>query len=352
LIFTALAGLLLAWVMRVSRTAWSRIERRLLLTLALVVFTLRLAGQLHPQIFIVDLIFHSHRFDTVRSGQLLFTIKSAEWGGHDTFYLPTAYIFMLPLQWLLDNQLLVIKLLTVGLSTLGAFLVYYIARRTLRDGRAGLIAASLYLTMPLAVLPFSWGITTNIFGEFFALLALAVLVTHYRSFTPARPAFWVLLFALLMALLSHPGVVQLTGVAFTLIILLWLLPGSTMAGRRTALWAFGGLAAATVIAYFGYYGHFAAQMIDTLRQMQAERAAASTGGLHLKIGGSVADKSLGLIVQFVETRREWFFGGLRGFWQEAQAYYRVWPVAGSVLGLLCITPIGRLRALPGAGGRM
>ena len=238
---------------------------------------------------------------------------------------------MLPLQWLLNNELLVIKLFTVGISTLGTFPIFFIARRTLASGRAGLIAAALYLVVPMAVLPpFSWGITTNLFGEFFALLALAALVGAYGSLTPVRPAFWLLLGALLMALLSHPGVVQLTGVAFTLIILFWLLPGSTIAGRRTALWALSGLAAATVVAYVGYYSHFAAQMIDTLRQMQAQRATAS-GGLHLKIGGSVADKSLGLIVQTVNARSAWFFGGLRGFWQEAQAYYRVWPVVGSAL---------------------
>ena len=224
------------WLLRLAGTPWSAMQRRLLLTLMLLVFAFRLAGQLHPQIFIVDLLFHAHRFETVQSGQLLFTIESAEWGGRSTFYLPTPYIFMLPLQWLLSDELLVIKLFTVGLSTLGAYVLFYIGRRALGDARTGLIAATLYLTVPLAVLPFSWGITSNVFGEFFALCSLAILVTSYGNLRPGRPAFWALVFTLLMALLSHPGVVQLTLVSFGFISLLWLVSRRTIGDRQSAAW--------------------------------------------------------------------------------------------------------------------
>jgi hypothetical protein len=44
-------------------------------------------------------------------------------------------------------------------------------------------------------------------------------------------------------------------------------------------------------------------------------------------------------VQYVNTRSAWFFGGLRGFWQEAQAYYRVWPLAGAFLGYVWLWPV-------------
>lgn len=345
-----LAGLVLWWLLRHAGTPIAALQARLLFALVVVVFAVRLAGQMHPQILIVDLVFHSHRFDTVQSGQLLFTIKSAEWGGHETFYLPSAYIFMLPLRWLLSNEFFVIKLFTVAVGTLGALVLFYIGKVVARDGRAGLIAATLYLTVPLAVLPYSWGITTNLFGEFFALLALAALLVSVKSPGPRSPSFWVLLFALLVALLSHPGVVQLTAVAFTLISALWLLRRGIIGRGRAALWALVALALACLVAYVGYYSHFAAQMIDTFRQLQAERAQAGGGGFRAKIGGSVSDRSLGLVVRSVTSRSEWFFGGLRGFWQEAQAYYRVWPVAGAVLGYLFVLPAshnrdGRLRTL-------
>jgi hypothetical protein len=246
---------------------------------------------------------------------------------------------MLPLVWLVGDPLIAIKLFTVGLSTLGAFVLFFIARKGAGSVRGGLVGAALYLTVPLAVLPFSWGITSNVFGEFFALCALAVLVVGYPQLSPARPAFWCLLFCLLMALLSHPGVVQLTGLAFGFISLLWILSGRIMAGRRAGAWALGCLLLASGVAYGVYYSNFAEQMLTTLREIQAERAAQSVpGGLRLRIGGSVADRSLGLNVRFVESRSEWLFGGLRGFWQEAHAYYRVWPLVGAALGFVLLWP--------------
>jgi len=54
----------------------------------------------------------------------------------------------------------------------------------------------------------------------------------------------------------------------------------------------------------------------------------------------VADRSLGLVVRFAESRRDWLFGGLRGFWQEAHAYYRVWPVVAALLGFGLVWPAG------------
>lgn len=318
------------------------VERRWLLLLLVPAFAVRLAGQLHPLINIVDLGFHEHRFSTVQSGQLLFTIQSAEWGGHSTFYLPTVYVFMLPLQWLLNDDFLVIKLFTVGVGTLGAMLVYIIGRRALGDGRAGLIGAALYLAMPISVLPFSWGITSNLFGEFFALCALTVLLTNSRRMQPSRPGFWLFLASLLLALLSHPGVVQLTGTAFGLIALLWLLfskRGTPGWSRWSGAWVMGALVLASALAYVVYYGHFAADMLRTFDDIRRERAAqVKPGGLHLLVGGSVSDNSLGLIVQYAENRRDWLLLGLRGFWNEARAYYDTWPIVGAFLGLWLLWP--------------
>ncbi|MDQ3930741.1 MAG: hypothetical protein M3328_16540, partial [Chloroflexota bacterium] len=312
-VFAAAGGLL---VQRVTRGRWPVLDRRLLLSVLLLAFVVRLAGQLHPLINIMDLSFHSHRFDTVQAGQLLFTIRSDEWGGHETFYLPTPYVFMLPLQWLLNDQLLVIRLFTVATGTLGAGLLYIIARASAGDSRSALVAPTLYVAMPIAVLPYSWGITSNLFGEFFALCALTVLVIGYRQLSPSRPAFWALLLVLLPALLSHPGVVQLTVAGVGLTGLLWLaFGGRTERGTRRSAHAGVRVLAALVLgiglAYFFYYGHFAADMLNTLQEIRAERAAqAQPGSLHLLVGGSVSDRSLGLIVRYAETRHEWLVEGL------------------------------------------
>ncbi|HEX8221202.1 MAG TPA: hypothetical protein VF914_18575 [Chloroflexia bacterium] len=345
-------------VQRQARARWPALDQRVLLSVMLLAFVVRLAGQLHPLINIIDLAFHSHRFDTVQTGQLLFTIRSDEWGGHETFYLPTPYVFMLPLQWLLNDQLLVIRLFTVALGTLGAGLLYLAARAATGEGRAGLLAATLYVVVPIAVLPYSWGITSNLFGEFFALCALTLLVTCYRYLRPSRPGFWALLLLLLLALLSHPGVVQLTGLAVGLTGLLWAAFGRrTMLGVKQAVpvgvWVLSALLLGVGLAYVLYYGHFAADMLDTLQQIRAERAAQATpGAVHLLVGGSVSDRSLGLIVRYAESRSDWLVGGLLGFWNEAQAYYRVWPMGAALLGFASIWPMRRSLGRWAVGRRM
>ncbi len=355
LVTTAL-GVLLAiivgtigrWLMRLGGTRWRARYGRALLALVAIAFAVRLAGQLHPQICIVDLTFHLHQFQRVDAGQLMFTITSAEWGGHDTFYLPTAYLFMLPLNWVFKDPLFVIRLFTVLISTLGVVPVFYIASRALRDSRAGVFAAMLYLTVPIAVLPFSWGITTNLFGEFFALCSLAIVVGVGVGLRPNRLSFWALLVTLALALLSHPGVVQLTTLAFAFIAALYFIgrkPSRDIAG---AGWAFGALALAVVAAYLLYYRHFVSDMLVTLDEIRKERAARVLQpgeGIGVRIGGSVGDKSLGLVVRYAQSRSDWLFGGLRGFWQEAQAYYGVWPVVGALTGFAGVTR----RALPGDG---
>lgn len=346
-VFVSLAAVAGLVVKRVAGARWPVFDRRILLSVMFLAFVVRFAGQLHPLIFIMDLVFHSHRFDTVQAGQLLFTIRSDEWGGHETFYLPTPYVFMLPLQALMNDQLLVIRLFTVALGTLGAGLLYLAAKASTGDSRVALLASGLYVIMPIAVLPYSWGVTSNLFGEFFALCALTLLVTCYHSLRPSKPAFWLLLVLLLPALLSHPGVVQLTGAAVGLTGLLWWVFGrKSQAGVRrvvpAGVWVLSALLLGAGLAYTFYYGHFAADMLSTLQQIRAERAAeAEPGALHLLIGGSVSDRSLGLVVRYAETRREWFFGGLLGFWNEAQAYYRVWPVLASLLGFMLVWPVRR-----------
>jgi hypothetical protein len=233
------------------------------------------------------------------------------------------------------------------MGTLGAGLLYLLVRASTGDRRAALIASALYVVMPIAVLPYSWGITSNLFGEFFALCALTLLVTCYRYLRPLDAGFWALLLALLPALLSHPGVVQLTGLAVGLTGLLWSAfgRGPRHDGRRAVpagVWVLAALLLGVGLAYVLYYGHFAADMLATLQEIRAERAAqAQPGALHLLVGGSVSDRSLGLIVRYAETRREWLVGGLLGFWNEAQAYYRVWPVAAALLGFAAVWPARR-----------
>ncbi|HYP21637.1 MAG TPA: hypothetical protein VEY08_16325, partial [Chloroflexia bacterium] len=300
-------------VLRRGGVVWASMERMALLTVLLGAFVVRLAGQLHPQIFVYDLGFHLNHLELVQTGQLLFTNAPAEFGGtgHETFYLPTAYLLAMPLDWLLGDGRLALRVLTVLLGTLGALPVYYIARRLIWDGRAGILAALLYVTLPMSVLPYSWGITPNVFGEFFLLCSLAVALGSAGKPAPARPAFWVLVALLTITLLSHPGVVALSGLAFALLGVLWLARRGPL--RRAGVWLLVSLALAAGISYAAYYHHFTGRMVDSLARIGAERAQASEGASFSRVvGGSVEDVSLGLINREVHSRREWVLGGLEG----------------------------------------
>ena len=142
-------------------------------------------------------------------------------------------MFIIPLKWLLGDEALAVMLFTIGISTLGALLLFYIAKRILGDGRAGVLAGTLYLVMPMSMIIFSWGITTNIFAEFFTLLVLALLVGTYSNLRPNRPAFWIFAAVLFVGLLGHSAAVQLLAVGFGATILLWWIWGQVASRRRT-----------------------------------------------------------------------------------------------------------------------
>jgi hypothetical protein len=186
----------------------------------------------------------------------------------------------------------------------------------------------------MAVLPYSWGITTNVFGEFFALCVLALLVLAPPSASPRTKWFWALAVSLGIALLSHPGVAQLTGVGVAATVALWLVFGRTAWIRRAALWSAGASVLALVAVYLVYYVNVIPDMLRTLGEIREARAEEAAGGLNMRVGGSVADRSLGLPVRFVDNWADWFTGGLEGFWNEARAYYRVWPLFGAILGFV------------------
>lgn len=336
-ILIALAYWVGGWALRLGGVAWTTMERRVLLTAMLAAFVIRLAGQFHPLIFIPDAGFHAHRFEIVESGTLLFTAPSSEWGKRANFYLPTAYIFMLPLQWLLRDELLVVKLFTAAIGTLGCLPLFYIAVRLLRDGRAGLMASALYLSFPIAVLAFSWGITTNLFGEFVALCALAVALGMYGTLRPSHPSFYVLLALLFVAVLSHPGVVLLVGLAFVGIFVPLAIWRRSRPGGRGAGWALVALALASVAAYLVYYTNFAGYMLQTFAELSAERAAQATPQeFHVLVGGSVVDRSLGLQGTYATNWVEWLMAGPVWFWKEARAYYNVWPFIGALFGVFAV----------------
>jgi hypothetical protein len=108
---------------------------------------------------------------------------------------------------------------------------------------------------------------------------------------------------------------------------------------------------ALAAVYVLYYVNVIPDMLSTLGEIRQARAEDAAGGLNLRVGGSVSDRSLGLIVRFVDNWGDWLTGGLEGFWNEARAYYRVWPLAGAVLGYMGLWS-ARSRKATAQGGRV
>jgi hypothetical protein len=335
LIFAFIVWLLGGPILRRAGAPWTPFQRRALLTIAFVAFVVRLAGELHPLIFVYDIGYHVNRLLLVRSGQLVFTTQPAEseaLGG--TFYLPTAHLAVLPLEWLLGGDTrMAIRVLLIATGTLGILPLFYLAKRLAHDARAGVIASLLYVTLPMSVLPYSWGILPNVFGEFLALLAIAFLVgaASTSSLHPRRAPFWILTALLTLALLGHPGVVFLVLPAAVLIPL-FLLFRMPVASNNSKL-AIASLAIALLFTFAIYYHNFTAQIATSIQNLLSNRG---NGEFKRIIGGSVEDNSLGLIQREVTTRSAWILGGIEGFWRELVAYYRAWPPLAAIFGFLAL----------------
>jgi hypothetical protein len=236
----------------------------------------------------------------------------------------------------------------VLLDTTSVFLLYYLTRRALGSGRAGLWAAMLFVTFPQAVLVFSWGITANVFAQWTTLAVATVVVVGYERLN--RPVVWGLLVAVLfLALMSHPGTVQLTAVmmAITLALWAWL---RRRVGPARSWWLVGGaLVEAAVIAFLVYYVNWVGLELSEFAAIQEERRKLAGGVFRVRVGGSVNDVSLDLYSYFVYSRQAQIVEGLWGFWKEAWAYYKAWPLLWAVCGLLAAGPLTpvlrRLRTL-------
>lgn len=328
-------------------------EQRWLLTIVAAALLIRLAATLHPQMDVIDIGFHVNRFtDVAERGQLFLKIRSAEWGGRETVYSPAAYIAMLPLSWLIDDTHRMVRFFTALLETSRALLVFALARWVSERGRAALLATLLFVSLPLAVLPFSWGITSNLFGEWWATALLLALTIAWRDLHRPR-ALAVATALALLALLAHPGDLLLTGAFLALLTL-------GLAGR--ALWRRGDLAAghsrragavalvalvASLLAFGLFYRVDAPAML-------AQGAATLSGRLsgesatdaprRWRVSGSVDDKSLGMGAAYVTSLAEVPLAGVRGFAREAWAYYWGWPLLAAAAGWVALGGSERGRA--------
>lgn len=307
-------------------------------------FVLRMAGFLHPQIVIYDINFHVNRYNSVwQAGQYFLQARSSEWGMRMTYYPATVYLAMAPLRLIFADPQLVIKVFTALIDTSRIALIYLLIRRATGDARAATLAGFAMLALPIAILPYQWGIVSNLFGEWLALIVMSIVVLAYERL--ARPQIFALLtLALMLMLISHPGVVVIGGAALACLIgLLWL-----RRGMPAALPA--ALALAIVLSIAAYHWRASSSMIpqawSTVQGVfaggpaQAKEPAGqmcqkdpTRAAVNVQVGGPVIDWSIGLRPRCVHSWPEVFTGGLAGWLAEAWAYYWLLPLACVPLAL-------------------
>lgn len=312
-----------------------RRPERLLWTVGAFFLAVRLAGVLHPAMETWDLCFHYHRLESVLRGQLFFTIVSGEWRSQETLYLPSLYLLLAPIWALFGGRLAPLKIAEVLLDTSAAVLVAYAARRLLGRGAAAPLAALFYLTLPYSYLILSWGIVSNVWGQWLLAALVALLVSPAGGLRRWRTWLGAVLL-LVLAVLSHPGAVQLAGLLLAGLLLTALLaPLPSLPRPAVGRWLLAGLLA-VALAVALYYSYFAATMWRSLQQMgQGANAEQPTQG-GILVRGQVLDTDLGL--RAVEARNwpEAVAAGAQELAAEARAYFHTGPLllaAAAMVGL-------------------
>ncbi len=282
----------------------------------------------------VDLGFHANRYTDVNvRGTLLLYVQSREWGTRETIYPPAAYLFMRPLRILAPDTLGTILLFIALSEATRLCLVYLIARKATQNQRAAVFASVIFGIVPMAYLPFSWGIATNIFGTWWLTALLALFVLGYdRLRHPAVAALLVVAGAL--ALLSHPGEFVLSTATLGLGVALF---GVAQRPRFRGPWPILAVcvALAGAIAFALLYRLVAADMLakgaETVGQKLGGASGASLPGW--RVGGAIDDPIIGLKGYRVTTVPALIRGGLVGYWREAVGYYTLWPPLLALVGV-------------------
>jgi len=347
LVRAALVGLVLLIVLRLALSPLSRLaglrigpgELRWPLLLAALLFVAHFGGDLHPHTRVVDLNFHANRYNDVnRNGQLLLMVESREWGTRTTVYPPTAYLFMRPFSLLMPDVITTILFFIALAEATRLCLVYLVARKATGLPLAGRFAAIIFGIVPMAYLPFSWGIATNMFGEWCLTAIFALLALGYDRLRRPIVAVTLTIF-ITLGLLSHPGEFVLTAVTIGGALVLF---GLFRRPRFRGPWPLLTLAAVlgAALAFALLYRFVAADMLSKGGDTLGQKLGGDGGPRTWRVGGAIDDGILGLKGYRVSTIPTLIRGGLVGYWREAWGYYYAWPplLALAALPLLRGTP--------------
>ncbi len=326
------------------RRVWGekRGERAWVLAIFGLGLALKLAGLLHPQIRVIDIGFHLNNFIALwQNAEWFRKIQSAEWGGNYTYYPPTTYVFAGLFQWLFTDKILLLKIWMVVAESSRALLIYYLVKRATGDGRAGVISAFLMAVLPVGVISVSFGQVANLFGEWLMLATLCLIIGKFEKLN--RPPYFIALTLLMLAnFVQHPGVILLSGTAFLLIIIFMRFSSAGRRGWMPLLLAFG---LAIGLSFALYHWKTTQEMIPQFLNRGSSTAPVKCGGPGWRVGGSLDDRRLGLIVpcERVQTVPALLIEGSKGFLREAQVYFALFPAVFALFGFSWLWSASRIR---------
>ncbi|MFQ5789663.1 MAG: hypothetical protein ACE5JI_04220, partial [Acidobacteriota bacterium] len=264
-----------------SRMGWlNPEERRSVAPVISASLLLKLAALFYPLLVISDASFHANRLGELLQGNLFLTSVSQHQPPFRIPYPVSLYVLAAP--WVAGglDRVAALKLVTAFADVGAGLMLVYLARRFLRDLRAGIFAAALYQLVPLNFLAFSSGNFTNLFGVSTAILFLGFLLAVARG-GGAILAALAFLFSLL-SLTAHFSTF-LMGIPLwpaTLTVLLWLPPREASSRRsRLLVTAVAGSLALAGLYYAGYLDLFTSQWQRVVTGEQATGQAEVAGPL-------------------------------------------------------------------------
>lgn len=225
---------------------------RWLAVLFLLSFLLRFGGAMSPRYASHDAGFHAHRIEFIERGDLFFEHVSLEAGLRSDPYPGTLYLLLAPAASFLQDRegLLAFSLAWLGSSEI--LLIWFLARR-LANSRTSRWATLLYLSFPIGLAAYWFGIYANLFAIWLSLLAIVSILLVLEGRVSPSPLLWVPLFALVF--LAHFGNTVLWSILCPLWgLLLYRQGGALQRVRLRRLATAWLLALALSVAV--YYGHF------------------------------------------------------------------------------------------------
>lgn len=293
-------------------------------TAVLLIFTLRLAGVLHPQFATVDQVLRANQLLNLAQGRAEVVLpqleQQHEWGTREPVpYSVLTYYLLMPLAWLpgdLDDLVSRVKLVTVLLDASVPLLLWALLHGGPQRDFGAAWAAMVYAAFPIGYLFFHDGSFPTTVGIWLVLLALVLLRQAFWQQGKLRPG-------LVLPAMAATGLAfgsYVTHIAFlpflgaVMGLSMYTLAGSSMRQRALRLTLAG--AAAVIGGWIVFYGSYTLPLV--------QRTIPAFLGLMASEGAVGRDAE-----RFFDTP-------LNSFPEHLIAHFRVWPVLLAIMALLIL----------------